>query len=247
MRSGLSSAAAPDAPLEALISGALRHGLAALELRAGDAHGVSGVLAARHGAAREAVQLAEAARVAIAGYRDTGRDDEEALVGLSRELGSPLLVDASTDLEERLARAVRLRESGAAVAVVVRGSTAAADAVVVAHRGLSVAWDADPAQGPLGATASQLLAHCSAALTHVRLLGGGPESVMHEGRGVGELMARLALSGFGGAVILAPSSTRFHVAWATWLGRRGGWGCGSHASDPSLVSLDSPPVAGDAA
>ena len=42
---------------------------------------------------------------------------------------------------------------------------------------------------------------------------------MHEGRGVGELMARLALSGFGGMVILAPSSPRFHVAWATWLGR----------------------------
>lgn len=247
MRSGLSSEAAPDAPFEALISGALRHGLTTLELRAGDAHGISGEMAVRAGAGREAVQLAAASHVTIAGYRDIGRDDEASLVQLSRELGSPILIDTSADLDERLLRASRLQEAGGSVAVVVRGASAVADARAVAGRGHHVVWEADPAQGPVGATASQLLAECPEALTQVRLLGGGPESVMHEGRGVGELMARLALAGFGGAVILAPSSSRFHVAWATWLGRRGGWGCGSKASDATLVALDSPSAAGDAA
>lgn len=110
-----------------------------------------------------------------------------------------------------------------------------------------MAWEADPANAPLGATAAALLSGCREALVHIRLLGAGPESAMHEGRGVGDLMARLALSGFGGMVILAPSSPRFHVAWAIWLGRRRGWGCGSRASEPSLVTLASPAVAGDAA
>lgn len=247
MRSGLASEAAPDAPLEALLSGALRHGLTALELRAGDAHGISGEVAARSGLVREAAQLAAASRITIAGYRDTGRDDGGALVQLSRQLGSLILVDAPTGLAERLARASRLRAAGGSAAVIVRGTTAVEDARAVARGGLDVAWEADPTLGPVGGTASQLLSECREALTHVRLLGGGPESMMHEGRGLGELMARLALSGFGGAVILAPSSRRFHVAWATWLGRRGGWGCGSKASDATLVALGPPPAAGDAA
>ena len=37
-------------------------------------------------------------------------------------------------------------------------------------------------------------------------------------------------------LILAPSSTRYRVAWETWLGRRGGWGCGS-SGERSLTAL----------
>lgn len=247
MRSGLSSEAVPDASFEELLSGAVRHGLTALELRAGDAHGVSAALATRRGAVADVAKVAAAAGVAIAGYRDVGRDDEGSLAVVSRELGSRILVDAAGAITGRLARAERLHALCAMVAVVVRGATAVDDARIVARHGYAVAWEADPQHAPVGATASALLTECREALCHVRLLGGGPESVMHEGRGVGELMARLALSGFGGAVILAPSSTRFHVAWATWLGRRGGWGCGSRATDASPVTLESPAATGDAA
>lgn len=247
MRSGLSSEAAPDASLDELLAGAVRHGLTALEIRAGDAHGVSGALAVQPQVARDAARRAAAAGVSITAYRDTGRDEEVALAALSRALGTRILVDAPDGLSERLTRAERLRAAGATVAVLVHGGATVEDARAVVRSGHLVAWEADPVRAPLGETASALLRECGDALCHIRLLGGGPESAMHEGRGVGELMARLALSGFGGMVILAPSSPRFHVAWATWLGRRGGWGCGSRASETSLVTLASPAVAGDAA
>ncbi len=235
MRSGLSSEAAPDASLADLVSALRRHGLAAIELRAGDAHGISGALPEK--ALFEGMMLAADADVAISGYTDNGSDNEADLVMLSRVVRCLILVDGTRPFEERLERASRLREGGVHVAVVVRDDAAVMDARTSVALGLQVAWVADPSRGPVGGTASQLLSECGERLVHVRLLGGGPESVMHEGRGVGELMGRLALAGFEGAVILAPSSPRFHVAWATWLGRRGGFGCGSKASDDSLVTL----------
>lgn len=38
-----------------------------------------------------------------------------------------------------------------------------------------------------------------------------PEGSAQEGLGVGSLMARLAVAGFGGTVALAPSSERYRV------------------------------------
>ena len=50
------------------------------------------------------------------------------------------------------------------------------------------------------------------------------------------MMRELALAGYGGSLALAPSDQRYRVVWNAWLGRRGGWGCGSkagaHASLP---------------
>jgi hypothetical protein len=75
------------------------------------------------------------------------------------------------------------------------------------------------------------------ALRYIRFIGGGPEAALQEGRGIGTLMGRLALAGYNGAVILAPSATRYRVAWESWLGRRGGWGCGSKSAAAELVHL----------
>jgi hypothetical protein len=91
----------------------------------------------------------------------------------------------------------------------------------------------------LGDRVARLLDLFGRRLSHIRLLGGGPEAALHEGGGIGEVMGRLALSGYAGTMVLAPSSDRYRVAWQTWLGRRGGWGCGSRVSHPSLVQLSS--------
>lgn len=236
MRSGLSSEAAPDASLAGLLDSAQRHGLSALELRAGDGHGLSGAAAAA--VVEAALQAAASAGVSITSYRDTGVDSVSDLVSLAGRLGCPILVELeSGDASAALDRALHLKSAGVRSAITLRGESSLPEAEVARANGLDVAWVADPSQEHVGTAAAKLLASHADHLVSVRLLGGGPESVMHEGRGVGELMGRLALAGFGGAVVLAPSSRKFHVIWTTWLGRRGGFGCGSKASDDSLVSL----------
>jgi hypothetical protein len=104
--------------------------------------------------------------------------------------------------------------------------------------GLPMAWDADVTAGGVGTAAARLLARLGGRLRHIRLLGGGPEAAAQEGKGVGELMGRLAIAGYSGSVILSPSSTRYRLAWQNWLGRRGGWGCGSRQEAASLVCLN---------
>src|SRR5690606_10272033 len=103
---------------------------------------------------------------------------------------------------------------------------------------LGLAWEVDPSAEDVSARIPALLRAAGPYLRHIRLLGGGPESVQHEGRGIGPLMAHLALAGYDGPLALAPSTARYRTAWSAWLGRGGGWGCGSKASDPSLVQLN---------
>src|SRR5690606_15891059 len=103
---------------------------------------------------------------------------------------------------------------------------------------LGLGWEVDPGAEDVTGRITTVLRAAGPHLRHIRLLGGGPEAVQHEGRGIGALMARLALSGYDGPLALAPSTARYRTAWSAWLGRGGGWGCGSKASDPSLVQLN---------
>lgn len=246
MRLGLSSEAAPDAGVDELIRAATRHGLPALELRAGDGHGVSCDRAAVPHAIADVAARAAAAGIGIVGYRCTGAEDDAALATLATALRTTVIVDGDDDAEARATRAARLLAAGTDAAVLLRGGTVVDDARRLSREGISVVWEANPADATLGGVARALLEEFPAALHHVRFLGGGPETVMHEGRGIGELMGRLALAGFGGTVVLAPSSPRYRVAWSTWLGRHGGSGCGSKVSDRSLVALSAPSAAGSA-
>ncbi|MCL4290952.1 MAG: hypothetical protein KJ051_11855 [Thermoleophilia bacterium] len=233
MRLGLSSAAAPDASLEDLLEACGRRGLAALELRDGDAHGLEPRDTAR---AQDAARSAAAAGVALAGYRTAGDASDAALAGLSVALGAPVLLDEPAGVAGRVERAAEITRLGGSAAVVVGGQTAAEDGALVAALGIEVAWDADPAAGPVGEQVGALLARVDQRLALIRLAGGGPEALGQAGQGIGELMGRLALSGYDGAVVLAPTSSRYRVAWQTWLGRGGGWGCGSKAAALPLVS-----------
>lgn len=233
MRLGLSSAAAPDASLDELLDACGRRGLAALELRDGDAHGLEPRDTAR---AQDAARSAAAAGVALAGYRTAGDASAAALAGLSVALGAPVLLDGPAGVAGRVERAAEIARLGGSAAVVVGGQSAADDGALVAAGGIEVAWDADPAAGPVGEQVGALLAPVGPRLALIRLAGGGPEALGQAGQGIGELMGRLALSGYDGAVVLAPTSSRYRVAWQTWLGRGGGWGCGSKAAALPLVS-----------
>lgn len=233
---GLSSAAAPDASLDGLLAACARRALPALELRPGDAHGVhpsegtaAGLVARR---------AADSAGVELTGYRVLGVDDEEALVAFGKALGAPLILSLPRDFSARLEAGARLDAAGIEVLIGIGAGDADHAAKAAVSRGLGLAWDADPSHDAVGTRGAALLELAGPALRSIRMLGGGPEAVMHEGRGVGELMARLALAGYRGAFILAPSGPRYRVAWDKWLGRRGGWGCGSKGSDPSLVQLE---------
>ncbi len=242
MRLGLSSAAAPDATLDDLLEACARRGLTGLELRDRDAHGVGGPSWSTDGMA--VVRRAAGAGVVITAFRtrSDGVDVEHA-ARQARLLDTTLIVDRIASPEIVLRTADRLRTGGAEVAVAIRGDVPEIVIRDLVSAGIVVAWDAEPAAGAVGRTAARLLELAGDRLRHIRILGGGPETAIYEGRGIGELMARLALGRFAGSLVLAPSTSRYRVAWDTWLGRRGGSGCGSKTSDPSLVSLDAAPPA----
>lgn len=231
MRLGISSAAAPDASFDELLSACVQRGLGALELRAGHGHGLSaGVGAALAADARE---RAADAHIVIAGYRTDDATDAAALAALSRALGAPVIVAGSGTVEERIERVHAIVAAGGDAILAARG--AAREWAGHVQTGPDFVWDADPLTTDVATELEHVLA--GAPPRAIGLQGGGPESAMHEGRGVGALMGRLALAGYRGPLILAPSSTRYRVAWETWLGRRGGWGCGSSGDERSLTAL----------
>jgi hypothetical protein len=242
MRLGLSSAAAPGATLDELLGACGRLGLSALELTAGHAHGIDPgddgpERADRAAGARD---RAAAVGVAIAAFRLDG-SPAGGLTDFALALGASILVPYAS----APALAVRVPD-GVEVMAVLPGDSdplASLDRLDAGHFDaplLPVAWDADPASGFVTTAAAALLDRAGPRLRHIGLLGGGPEVGAQEGRGVGALMARIALSGFTGTVALAPSSERYRVAWGAWLGRRRGWGCGSRAEDRDLVTLGTP-------
>ncbi len=234
MRLGLSSAAAPDADLDALLTACAQRGLGVLELRAGDAHGVDAEVDPADGViARE---RAAAAGITIGGYWTASYDGAERLARTAEALDAPILVAADEAIDARIAQVRRIEARGGTALVVVGGPADTwLDAVISA--GIHFAWEVDAAHFDVSADTERVLRAGSDGLKCVRLLGGGPETALQEGRGIGPLMGRLAMRGYAGPLLLAPSSSRYRVAWASWLGRRGGWGCGSKVGDADVVPL----------
>jgi hypothetical protein len=240
MQLALSSAAAPDLDLPALLELCARRGLAGVELQLGSADRelsaetlpeLAGGTTVRSGSARllafraqrsDIAGLGHLARVAgsagvpaIVGWPDALEGLEHA-AGLFRTAGARLLLEVDSDARRAEAIVERIDACGPDV--------------------LGLAWDVRPGH-ELPAAPRKLLEIAGERLHHVRLFGGGPESVSQTGQGVGALMARLTLARFTGPLVLTPSTSRFHEAWSRWLGRNGGWGCGSKDSDPSLVQI----------
>lgn len=237
VRLGLCSGALPDASLDDLVEAVVRRGLAVLELRAGDAHGVDTDRPLFAAAALDRVRIRGAA---LSAFRDRGAGSALRLARVAELLDVPILVGGPAGLSSRIARATRVAGHGACVAVVVRGAGAVPAAREVAGRGIDVAWDVDPSDEAPHRTVADLLDAVGRHLRHIRLHGGGPESALQEGRGIGGMAGRLALAGYDGPVVLTPASTAHRIAWQAWLGRRGGWGCGGAARSGELVNLTTP-------
>ena len=232
MRLGLSSAAAPEAGAEDLVTACAARGLSALELRDGDGHGI-----AAHDqpvALTDLLALAAGANVDIAGYRTADSRAAVSLARLSNALCTAIIVADECDHAKRVDRARAIIDAGGRALVSVSGDVTVWHTALAAS-GLDYAWEVDAASGDVSEAAAMVLGQ--PGLRYIRFIGGGPEASLQEGRGIGTLMGRLALAAYAGPVILTPSSTRYRVAWETWLGRRGGWGCGSRSSAPELVHL----------
>lgn len=245
MRLTLSTAAARELTIPELLEACRLRGLAGLELVAGDAHGIRPGLAARDVAATRAA--VEAAGVAIAAYR--GRSFHEVMgedaARLSAALSAPVVVPAGDVGDAGAIASVAASYARAGGTLLLEHPSDAEQAgmlrdvaEIVGRDTIGLAWEVDPADPRFTSEAAAVLRAAGPFLRHVRLLGGGPEAARQEGRGIGAMMARLTLAGFRGSLAIAPSTHRYRVAWGAWLGRRGGWGCGSKSADPGLVCLE---------
>lgn len=259
MRLALSSAAAPDASLDDLLEACARRGLSGVELEAGHAHGLTGT---DPETARRARERMSEGGVDVVGFRMplSGSPGVRTLAAVGRALEAPLVLapdGPGADLAlETLEHAGALASAGARALVSLEGVSAETWCVTdllgplaTAPADVGVAWEVDPERldDPSRASwvAHELVERLGRTLRLIRLRGGGPEAARQEGHGVGALMGTLALAGYDGALVLAPTSPRYRVAWSAWLGRRGGWGCGSRTADPELVQLVTAPASGE--
>lgn len=239
MQLGLSSAAVPGLSIAELADAAARRGLTTLELLAGDP---GAPLPRGEAEAAAACRAAEQAGVQIAGVLAESPRPTEAEARAAALFGAPLLVRPGSAKGPALAKEIaRLAGFGARPIFLCASEpermSAARAAVEAAPEGVAgVGWEVDPANDD-PARLPEVLAAAGRKLEYVRLLGGGPESQQQTGLGVGALMARLALARYRGPLVLTPSTPVYHYIWRAWLGRAGGWGCGSKQQDPSLVNL----------
>lgn len=209
----LSTDAAPRASLDELVDGCRRRGLSALHVVAGHAHGLP-----ERSTDAELVELHAqlgAADVKLASYEV--RCAETAALDTALRICAPFQATLVLphDVPELLAQWQPACERAG---------------VVIVH-----ALDINAADGNVAAAAAARL--LGGAPQHITLRGGGPEAAQHEGRGVGTLMAQLALRGYQGVLALAPSHTAVLPVWRAWLQHGKHWGCGSKRADAALVQL----------
>lgn len=246
MRLSLSTEAAPDLALSDLLAACARRGLVALELVEGHAHGVSTESPPEVLAQVRGEVASEGGRIAAYRVDTLERATSPAAAALAKGLGTSIVAPAGDDAadDEILLRAAELYAAAGATLLVAHGARPARverlrQIIEAAPEGvLGLAWDVDPEDDALATSIAAVLRAAGPHLKHVRLRGGGPEAAGQEGRGIGPLMARLTLAGYDGTLALAPSTPRYRYAWGAWLGRHGGWGCGSKSADASLVTLD---------
>ena len=244
MRLSLSSAAAPDASLDELLAGCARRGLSGLELAEGDGHALS--LSTTPGVGAAMADYARDAGVAICAIHlpSLARDEIEAAACLAAAMDAPLVVPlkgfdrtvlprAAEACSDRGTRLLLAHDSDARVPEAVRWLLEPlphGDAV-------GLAWNVRPGVDE-PTRIGDVLDAAGEALCYIRLHGGGPESQAQTGQGVGGLLAALALRRYAGPLVLTPSVPNYRYVWSAWLGRAGGWGCGSKQSDATLVTLD---------
>lgn len=226
MKLSLSTAASPGVSIDALDAACRRRGLDGVEIvidqsvRACDASVVA--LRAETFDEHFAADLARVSgqhRVPLS--VPPGAVSADSLPRLARvfsDRGGTLLIGFATDLEQVVAATTALREAGNPPS-------------------LGLAWELRPNTDDLRISGAVLLA-AREHLRLVRLHGGGPEQRDQDGRGVGPLFVDLAISGYGGPIVLTPSSPEQVPRWLDWLSSRKLAGCGSgHAAGEHEVDV----------
>ncbi|MCA9597340.1 MAG: DUF2249 domain-containing protein [Myxococcales bacterium] len=234
MKLSLSAAAAPALELDALDIACRARGLDGIELVVETADYIQS-LAARVRAARARVVALRAERV---------EDCAGLLAYLSGELGVPLSIplDAVTGgVLPNLAQV--FADAGGTLLLGFATDLKQVVAVTAALESagnppcVGLAWELRPSSEDLGASGAVLLA-ASEHLRLVRLYGGGPEQHQQDGRGIGPLFVDLAISGYGGPIVLTPSTPTELPRWREWLASRQSTGCGSaHSSGEHEVDV----------
>ena len=249
MKLSLSSEAARDLSSRELLAGCVRRGLVGLELYESDvANGDDGGLEL---GPSELSGVARRLGVEVCGlYRR--RLPAEAIAETARmsaALSAPTVVPIGGLDRSILPRTVEVfKEAGARLALAHGTDARVVEAIrwliepIPHSEVVCLAWEIrpgidDPHRMP------DVLEAAGDALRYVRLYGGGPEAHAQAGLGIGTVMARLTLARYSGPLVLTPSDLRYHQVWNAWLGRGGGWGCGSKQSDSSTVALGSAPRA----
>jgi hypothetical protein len=240
MRLALSSAVVPGLPLESLVEGCRRRGLAGLELVVGT--GPLEQKARQPGALLPGIEHG----VGVVGLLHPGSSSADPLadVSLLARLGIPLVLPGVGRSRVELTAIGRAAGAARGRVLLLHGSDPAEVAMLrqlvaeLPTGAAALAWQVDPASDDPDQL-SAVVREAGTALAYVRLLGGGPESVRQTGLGIGALMGRLALARFSGPLVLTSSHRSYHYAWRAWLGRAAGWGCGSRQSDAALVDLHS--------
>ena len=242
MRLLLSSAAAPDGSPGELLDGCVRRGLAGLEHVGAPERGFR---SDRGDSAVEVSSAASGLALELCGLycshlEPDQVDDAARLGGL---LGTPVVVPVEGFDRPLLPRAAESFAAAGARLLLSHGSDpglAAAIRYIIAPlpfaSAVGLAWELRPGVDD-PRHFSEVIDAAGDTLHYVRLHGGGPEAHAQGGMGIGVLMARLTLARYAGPIVLTPSNPSYHYAWNAWLGRAGGWGCGSKQADASLLTL----------
>jgi hypothetical protein len=245
MRLALSAAAGRDASPRELAAGCVRRGLEGIELDAAE----RGLRDAEPPAAGP-LEVSAAVRLVgldVCGLYRRGLHSADVpdAARLAAAVGAPLVVPvAGLDRSLLPLASEAFGEVGAELLLAHGGDPRVVEAIrwliePMRHNGaIGLAWEIrpgldDPARMP------DVLEAAGHALRYVRLFGGGPEAGAQAGMGIGGVIARLTLARFSGPLVLTPSHVRYHHAWNAWLGRSGGWGCGSKHSNSSTPGLSS--------
>lgn len=238
MALSLSILAAPELPLEAFVQERQGRGLHGEELiiAQGDELALVAETAAAAGAtvvalrasgfdlssasasaqavAKLSARLGAPVSVPLAAIR-TG--DLQGLADVFGEEGGKLLIGVTSDLGDAAALADQLRELDPAA--------------------VGICWEVRPSSDDLG-DASAILFTVRERLGLVRLHGGGPEQAEQDGLGVGPLLVDLAISRYGGPIVLQPSDPAKLPRWGKWLRSRRSAGCGTKAAEEERLEVD---------
>lgn len=217
----LSSAALPEGSLEMLRRGARRRGLKGLELVVGTG-------------GDPACELNRSA----AGPETTTKEEPPVRWVLGREAVSEVEVMYWGRQAHLLGTGLLLRQpvsaSPIAVPLAVLHPTDQTDTQRAAAwarlHDASTAWTVDLRRDSQEAF-DAILDATAPTLSHVRLVGAGPEaqSAAPGTTATGTVLKELALRGYDGTVALAPSPDGSPGAWRDWLFEERGWGCNTAA------------------